>query len=88
MSRDLKPENILLDAKHELLKITDFGVADVVRTPNDKEVKLSRGIAGSDPYIAPEMWEYDEYDALKADAWSTGNDCICNSRNFIICDVY
>lgn len=72
--RDLKPENILLDSKHELLKITDFGVSDVVRRPNEQEVKLSRGIAGSDPYIAPEMWECDEYDAFKTDAWSCGNE--------------
>jgi serine/threonine protein kinase len=71
--RDLKPENILLDAKHEILKITDFGVADVVRVSNDKDLKLSVGIAGSDPYIAPEMWDCDEYNALKADAWSSGN---------------
>ena len=68
----MKPENILLDAKHELIKITDFGVADVFKGPYDKENKLSRGIAGSDPYIAREMWELDEYDALKTDAWSAG----------------
>jgi serine/threonine protein kinase len=73
MIRDLKPENILLDSKHEILKITDFGVADIVRIASDKELKLSTGIAGSDPYIAPEMWECDEYNALKADAWSSGN---------------
>lgn len=65
----------MLDAKHELLKITDFGVADIIRSSNEKEHKLSRGIAGSDPYIAPEMWDYDEYDAFKTDCWSSGN-CI------------
>ena len=41
--------------------------------PNDKENKLSRGIAGSDPYISPEMWENEEYDAIASDAWSAGN---------------
>ncbi len=69
----MKPENLLLDAKHEIVKITDFGIAHIVKSPGEKEVKLVKGVAGSDPYISPEQWnEEKEYDALKADVWSCG----------------
>ena len=68
----MKPENLLLDSHHVIIKITDFGVANIVQGPADKEPKLVKGMAGSDPYISPEQWDQEEYDALKADVWSCG----------------
>jgi serine/threonine protein kinase len=75
-NRDLKPENLLLDAKHLMVKITDFGVATIVKAAQDKEARKIKGIAGSDPYISPEQWLEDEYDAFKADVWSCGKNMI------------
>jgi serine/threonine protein kinase len=72
LDRDLKPENLLLDCSHQILKITDFGVATVVKGPTDTNPKKLRGIAGSDPYISPEQWNSEEYDAMSADIWSCG----------------
>jgi protein-serine/threonine kinase len=54
--RDIKPENLLLDA-HGRVKITDFGVSDVFRMCWEKTTHLSKGLCGSEPYIAPEQFE-------------------------------
>ena len=54
--RDIKPENLLLDA-HDVIKITDFGVSDVFRMCWEKTTHLSKGLCGSEPYIAPEQFE-------------------------------
>jgi serine/threonine protein kinase len=48
-------ENLLLDASGRILKITDFGVSEVFRTPFGGTAKKCRGLAGSGPYIAPEV---------------------------------
>lgn len=66
---DLKPENILV-AKEGVIKISDFGGAEVAEFNNSK--KLSSGIKGSKPYIAPEQYTYNEYDPMKADIWACG----------------
>ncbi|SCV73660.1 BQ2448_6090 [Microbotryum intermedium] len=67
--RDIKPENLLLDAKGHV-KITDFGVSDVFRMCWEKTTHLSKGLCGSEPYIAPEQFEYKEYDARLVDVWA------------------
>jgi serine/threonine protein kinase len=54
--RDIKPENLLIDAKGHV-KITDFGVSDVFRMCWEKKTHLSKGLCGSEPYIAPEQFE-------------------------------
>lgn len=54
--RDIKPENLLLDAKGHV-KITDFGVSDVFRMCWEKTTHLSKGLCGSEPYIAPEQFD-------------------------------
>lgn len=54
--RDIKPENLLLDV-NDVLKITDFGVSDVFRMCWEKTTHLSKGLCGSEPYIAPEQFE-------------------------------
>ncbi|GAA5874410.1 hypothetical protein JCM8547_005391 [Rhodosporidiobolus lusitaniae] len=68
--RDIKPENLLLDAKGHV-KITDFGVSDVFRMCWEKTTHLSKGLCGSEPYIAPEQFEHKEYDARQVDVWAT-----------------
>ncbi|POY69992.1 hypothetical protein BMF94_7036 [Rhodotorula taiwanensis] len=67
--RDIKPENLLLDGKGHV-KITDFGVSDVFRMCWEKTTHLSKGLCGSEPYIAPEQFEQKEYDARLVDIWA------------------
>ncbi|KAF9952533.1 serine/threonine-protein kinase HAL4/sat4 [Modicella reniformis] len=69
--RDIKPENLLLDGQGRL-KITDFGVSDVFRMCWEKEPHLSKGLCGSEPYIAPEEFNGKEYDARCVDIWACG----------------
>jgi protein-serine/threonine kinase len=68
--RDIKPENLLLDANDQI-KITDFGVSDVFRMCWEKTCHLSKGLCGSEPYIAPEQFESKaQYDARLVDVWA------------------
>ncbi|EPQ25742.1 uncharacterized protein PFL1_06736 [Pseudozyma flocculosa PF-1] len=67
--RDIKPENLLLDAFGHI-KITDFGVSDVFRMCWEKTTHHSKGLCGSEPYIAPEQFEKNEYDARLVDVWA------------------
>ena len=68
--RDIKPENLLLDANNQI-KITDFGVSDVFRMCWEKQTHLSKGLCGSEPYIAPEQFEPKaQYDARLVDVWA------------------
>ncbi|KAK0567563.1 hypothetical protein OC844_000146 [Tilletia horrida] len=69
--RDIKPENLLLDAFGHI-KITDFGVSDVFRMCWEKSTHYSKGLCGSEPYIAPEQFEQKEYDARLVDVWAAG----------------
>lgn len=67
--RDIKPENLLLDSAGHV-KITDFGVSDVFRMCWEKSTHYSKGLCGSEPYIAPEQFECKEYDARLVDVWA------------------
>ncbi|KAI8097632.1 kinase-like domain-containing protein [Halteromyces radiatus] len=76
--RDLKPENLLFSSTG-CLKISDFGSAEcfsVVWEEPDAQGKpilhKSKDLVGSEPYIAPEEFIQDEYDARKVDVWSCG----------------
>ncbi|KAI7855863.1 kinase-like domain-containing protein [Circinella umbellata] len=73
--RDIKPENLVMTTKG-VLKITDFGVADVVQTCFDEKARESRGQCGSEPYWPPELFNRSdktkiaEYDGRALDIWS------------------
>ncbi|OBZ89982.1 Serine/threonine-protein kinase oca2 [Choanephora cucurbitarum] len=74
--RDLKLDNLVMDARG-IIKIIDFGCATVFKYPFDRHVHLSKGVCGSDPYIAPELFTEKEYDARKADVWSCAIIYVC-----------
>ncbi|KNE59952.1 HAL protein kinase [Allomyces macrogynus ATCC 38327] len=66
--RDLKAENLLLDATGRV-KLADFGVSEVFRMAWEAEPHRSRGLCGSEPYIAPEAFVEPSYDARGLDIW-------------------
>lgn len=56
-----------------ILKIADFGVADVVQSCFDLEPRLSQGRCGSEPYWSPELFAATTpilYDGKALDIWS------------------
>ncbi|KAI9009359.1 kinase-like domain-containing protein [Phycomyces nitens] len=68
--RDIKPENLLFTSKG-CLKITDFGSSFCFRSKeNARWVEYSRGLVGSEPYMAPEIFVEEEYDPRPIDIWS------------------
>ncbi|KAI9475905.1 MAG: kinase-like domain-containing protein [Benjaminiella poitrasii] len=70
--RDIKPENLLMTFEGKL-KITDFGVSDVFRRPWESKGQQSKGLCGSEPYIAPEAFFVDRpYWGPALDVWSAG----------------
>ncbi|KAI8909205.1 kinase-like domain-containing protein, partial [Gorgonomyces haynaldii] len=76
--RDLKPENILMDEMGHIA-LADFDLA--VYHLNMRPVY---GIAGTEPYMAPEMIEGISYDC-RIDYWSLGVilfELICGERPF------
>ncbi|KAI9019191.1 kinase-like domain-containing protein [Phycomyces nitens] len=74
--RDLKLDNLVLD--HEgILKIIDFGCSSVFKYPFEDHITMSKGIFGSDPYIAPEQYTQPQYDPRQSDIWSCGIVFVC-----------
>lgn len=69
--RDLKPENILLTTTG-CLKISDFGTAECVQFAWEETSHRSRGLQGSRPYVAPEVYTTKQFDAKATDVWATG----------------
>jgi 5'-AMP-activated protein kinase catalytic alpha subunit len=73
--RDLKPENILFDQIGGCIKISDFGLATILK---EKDEKLS-DFCGTTNYIAPEIiketgkiFSSGGYTGQPADIWSSG----------------
>lgn len=57
--RDIKPQNLLLDAERRQVKISDFGIAKVLRGEDDE---ITRGI-GTETYAPPECFGYQDTEA-------------------------
>ncbi|KAK5112603.1 hypothetical protein LTR62_003917 [Meristemomyces frigidus] len=67
--RDLKLDNVVIN-EHGIMKLIDFGSAVVFRYPFENEVVLATGVVGSDPYLAPEVYDQQRYDPRPTDVWS------------------
>lgn len=67
--RDLKLDNVVVN-EHGIMKIIDFGSASVFRYPFENDIVLATGIVGSDPYLAPEVYDTSKYDPRPTDIWS------------------
>ncbi|KAF2458920.1 kinase-like domain-containing protein [Lineolata rhizophorae] len=67
--RDLKLDNVVVN-EHGIMKLIDFGSAAVFRYPFENELVLASGIVGSDPYLAPEVYDLPKYDPRPTDIWS------------------
>ncbi|GAB7362319.1 hypothetical protein MBLNU230_g2335t1 [Neophaeotheca triangularis] len=67
--RDLKLDNVVIN-EHGIMKLIDFGSAVVFRYPFENDIVLASGVVGSDPYLAPEVYDNSRYDPRPADIWS------------------
>ncbi|KAG1176495.1 hypothetical protein G6F70_003431 [Rhizopus microsporus] len=74
--RDIKLDNLVLDHMG-ILKIIDFGCSTVFKYPFEKTMTLTKGVFGSDPYIAPEQYTHTAYDPRLSDIWSCGIIFVC-----------
>jgi serine/threonine protein kinase len=65
--RDLKPENVFISKVNDklLVQIADFGLSKNV------EASIAKSIVGSMNFMAPELFENDNYD-YSVDIWSFG----------------
>jgi serine/threonine-protein kinase ULK/ATG1 len=63
--RDIKSANLMLTGDKKTIKIIDFGLSKVFSTD------LNQTICGSPLYMAPELFEKQNYD-YKTDIWSIG----------------
>ncbi|KAI2691036.1 hypothetical protein DTO039G3_1082 [Penicillium roqueforti] len=67
--RDLKLDNVVVNDRG-IMKIIDFGSAVVFRYPFENDIVPASGIVGSDPYLAPEVYDEKKYDPRPTDVWS------------------
>ncbi|KAK3174300.1 hypothetical protein OEA41_001544 [Lepraria neglecta] len=67
--RDLKLDNVVVN-EHGIMKLIDFGSASVFRYPFENDIILASGVVGSDPYLAPEVYDHPKYDPQPTDIWS------------------
>lgn len=76
--RDLKLDNCVVNDQG-ILKLIDFGSAVVFQYPYEPEIVQSKGIVGSDPYLAPELLIQATYDPRPVDVWSIAITFYCMS---------
>ncbi|KAL0569894.1 serine/threonine protein kinase [Marasmius crinis-equi] len=74
--RDLKLDNCVMNHDN-VVKLIDFGTATVFHYPGKTSHTKAKGVVGSDPYLAPEVLDKDEYDPRKADVWSCAIIFLC-----------
>ncbi|KAG0046758.1 hypothetical protein BGZ83_008069 [Gryganskiella cystojenkinii] len=74
--RDLKLDNCVMNDQG-IVKIIDFGCSMVYRLPFESKTHMAKGVSGSDPYIAPEVFSQEEHDPCGADVWSLGIIFVC-----------
>ncbi|KAI9362144.1 kinase-like domain-containing protein [Pilaira anomala] len=74
--RDIKLDNLVLD-HFGILKIIDFGCSTVYKYPFEENITQTKGVYGSDPYIAPEQYTQPTYDPRLSDIWSCGIVFLC-----------
>ncbi|KAI9721959.1 MAG: hypothetical protein M1812_001917 [Candelaria pacifica] len=67
--RDLKLDNVVVNDQG-IMKLIDFGSATVFQYPFENSTVLATGIVGSDPYLAPEVYDSPKYDPEATDIWS------------------
>lgn len=67
--RDIKPANILIEARSDIVKITDFGLA---RAVDDATLTQKGMVAGTPQFMAPEQARGQKLDA-RADLFSFGS---------------
>ncbi|KKZ67901.1 hypothetical protein EMCG_06430 [[Emmonsia] crescens] len=67
--RDLKLDNVVVSDRG-IMKLIDFGSAVVFRYPFESDIVLATGVVGSDPYLAPEVYDEKRYDPRPTDIWS------------------
>lgn len=78
--RDLKPSNIMVDGDLQLrtIKITDFGIAKMVKQEMDEahvseaSITSSHTMMGALPYLSPEMIRKPKDAGPPADIWALG----------------
>lgn len=73
--RDLKLENMLFDLRTGLIKISDFGLANVAKPATDgagPSSELMQTVCGTVTHAAPEVLKEAGYDGMTADVWSCG----------------
>eukprot|EP01128_Nolandella_sp_AFSM9_P009162 TRINITY_DN5793_c0_g1_i1.p1 TRINITY_DN5793_c0_g1~~TRINITY_DN5793_c0_g1_i1.p1 ORF type:complete len:640 (-),score=131.81 TRINITY_DN5793_c0_g1_i1:53-1879(-) len=66
--RDLKPENLLLNANHDQLVLSDFGLSTAML--GNRRFLQTR--CGTVHYIAPEVAKGEKYIGMASDVWSCG----------------
>lgn len=93
---DLKPQNLLIEASG-LLKVTDFGVARLIRSskvlhnksevsagPSRSDARLTGAVIGTPEYMAPEQL-IGEPSSLKSDLYAAGvvlKECVTGSTPY------
>ncbi|MCH2200607.1 MAG: protein kinase [Fuerstiella sp.] len=81
--RDIKPDNVLVD-KSGIVKVADFGLAQLQENPGVSELTLEGTILGTPLYMSPEQVRGEDLDQ-RSDIYSLGITCyqmLCDRTPF------